>query len=44
MDISRARNWIHYDPKTTLRQGLESTWNWFLQNKDEYLKKQNYFK
>ncbi len=44
MDISRAREWINYDPKTTLRQGLESTWNWFLQNKDEYLKKQNYFK
>ena len=44
MDISRARDWIEYDPKTTLREGLESTWNWFLSNKDEYLQKQNYFK
>ena len=44
MDISRAREWINYDPETSLRQGLENTWNWFLQNKDEYLKKQNYFK
>ena len=44
MDISRARDWIEYDPKTTLREGLESTWNWFLSNKVEYLQKQNYFK
>ncbi len=44
MDISRARDWIEYYPKTTLREGLESTWNWFLSNKDEYLQKQNYFK
>ncbi len=44
MDISRAREWIHYEPKTSLREGLELTWNWFLKNKDEYLKKKNYFK
>ena len=43
MDISRAREWIHYHPKTSLRQGLEETWNWFKNNQDEYLKKQNYF-
>ena len=43
MDISRAREWIHYDPKTSLRQGLEETWNWFNNNQEEYLKKQNYF-
>jgi len=43
MDISRAREWIHYDPKTSLRQGLEETWNWFKNHQDEYLKKQNYF-
>ncbi len=43
MDISRAREWIHYDPRTSLRQGLEETWNWFKDNQDEYLKKQNYF-
>jgi GDP-L-fucose synthase len=44
MDISRAREWISYDPKTSLREGLENTWKWFLENKDEYLQKQNYFK
>lgn len=43
MDIRRAREWIHYDPKSSLRQGLEETWNWFKNNQDEYLKKQNYF-
>ena len=44
MDINRAREWINYEPKTSLREGLELTWNWFLKNKDEYLKKKNYFK
>ena len=44
MDISRAREWIHYNPQTSLRQGLEETWHWFQQNQDEYLRKQNYFK
>jgi len=44
MDISRAREWIYYEPHTSLRQGLEETWNWFQQNQDEYLRKQNYFK
>ncbi len=44
MDISRAREWIGYEPNTSLRQGLEETWAWFLKNKDEYLQKMNYFK
>lgn len=44
MDISRAKEWINYDPKTSLREGLENTWKWFLANKQEYLQKQNYFK
>jgi GDP-L-fucose synthase len=44
MDISRAREWIGYAPSTSLRQGLEETWNWFLNNKKEYLQKLNYFK
>jgi GDP-L-fucose synthase len=44
MDISMARELIHYNPTTTLRDGLIETWDWFIQNQDEYLKKQNYFK
>ncbi len=44
MDISRASEWINYDPQTSLRQGLEETWSWFQKNQDEYLRKKNYFK
>lgn len=43
MDISRAREWIHYDPTTSLRQGLEETWKWFNCNQAEYKLKKNYF-
>ena len=44
MDIQRARDWIGYDPRTTLNSGLEQTWQWFLRNKREFLAKKNYFK
>lgn len=43
MDITRAREVIHYDPTTTLADGLKETWEWFIKNKDEYLRKKNYF-
>jgi len=43
MDISLAQKLIDYNPTTSLEQGLKETWNWFAQNKDEYLRKQNYF-
>jgi GDP-L-fucose synthase len=43
MDISRAKEWINYNPQTSLRDGLELTWNWFMNNRNEYLKRQNYF-
>lgn len=43
MDISLARKLIHYKPTTSLLDGLKRTWNWFVQNQDEYLKKMNYF-
>ena len=43
MDISLARELINYNPTTTLRQGLQETWDWFVGNRDEYLKKKNYF-
>lgn len=35
---------IGYNPSTTLEDGLKETWNWFLNNKDEYMFKKNYFK
>ena len=43
MDISRARDWIDYNPTTSLLDGLKETWNWFQDHKDEYLKRKNYF-
>lgn len=43
MDITRAREWLGYEPATSLRDGLEETWKWFLANDKEYLRKKNYF-
>jgi GDP-L-fucose synthase len=44
MNIDRARNWVGYNPQTSLLDGLSETWDWFQENKDEYLLKKNYFK
>lgn len=44
MDISLAKKLIHYNPTTSLIEGLKETWNWFIENRDEYLKRKNYFK
>jgi GDP-L-fucose synthase len=44
MDITLARELIDYKPTTSLLDGLKETWNWFINNQDEYLQKKNYFK
>jgi GDP-L-fucose synthase len=44
MDISLARELIHYAPTTSLLDGLKETWEWFVQHQDEYLRKKNYFR
>jgi len=44
MDISLARKLIHYNPTTSLLDGLKETWNWYVRNQNEYLNKMNYFK
>jgi GDP-L-fucose synthase len=44
MDISLAKELIHYNPTTSLKDGLKETWEWFTQNQDDYLKRLNYFK
>ena len=44
MDISLSKEVIDYNPSTTLSDGLGETWEWFISNQDEYLKKKNYFK
>lgn len=44
MDISLAREMLGYNPVTSLREGLEKTWQWYVEHADEHLKKVNYFK
>lgn len=43
MDISLARKLIHYNPTTSLKEGLEITWEWFVKHHTEYTLKMNYF-
>jgi GDP-L-fucose synthase len=43
MDISLAREMIHYHPATPLLDGLKETWNWYVNNQDEFIQKKNYF-
>jgi len=43
MDISLAQQKIRYQPTTSLEDGLRETWNWFLKNRKEYLKRKDYF-
>lgn len=44
MDISLAREVINYNPMTSLLEGLKETWEWFVENQDEYLRRKNYFR
>ena len=44
MDISLARKMLGYNPTTSLLEGLKKTWAWYIENQDEHLKKQDYFK
>ena len=43
MDITLARRTLGYAPRTALREGLRRTWEWFVANRDEHLRKKNYF-
>jgi len=43
MDISLARKRICFDPTTSLLDGLTKTWDWFINNQNEHLLKNNYF-
>jgi GDP-L-fucose synthase len=43
MDNTLARQTIDYNPTTSLLEGLKETWQWFQENKQEYLLKKNYF-
>ena len=44
MELTLARETIDYNPTTSLRDGLKETWNWFVNNQEEFLLKKNYFK
>ena len=44
MDISLARKMLGYNPTTSLLKGLKKTWEWYVENQDEYLKKKDYFR
>jgi GDP-L-fucose synthase len=44
MDITLASKLTGYNPTTSLRDGLKTTWDWFLKNREEYLNRQDYFK
>ncbi len=44
MDISLAKKVIGYNPTTSLKEGLKQTWQWFVNNQNEYLSKKNYFR
>ena len=44
MDISLAKEMICYEPSTSLEDGLMATWEWFVENSDEYKNRKNYFK
>jgi GDP-L-fucose synthase len=44
MDVKNAKSIIGYDPKTSLREGLETTWNWFLKNNKNSKLRHNYLK
>ncbi len=43
MEISLAQQMLDFQPMTSLEEGLRETWSWFLEHKDEYLQKKNYF-
>ena len=43
MDISLAKKLIHYNPTTSLLDGLKETWDWYVKNPDGHLRKRNYF-
>lgn len=43
MDVTLARQLIDYNPSTSLAEGLKTTWDWYVANRDEYKKKKNYF-
>jgi GDP-L-fucose synthase len=43
MDVALGKQLLGYEPQVSLREGLQQTWDWYVEHHDEYLKRQNYF-
>lgn len=43
MDMNMAKKVLGYEPKTSLKEGLQKTWDWYQTHRDEYLQRKNYF-
>lgn len=43
MDISLARESLGFSPATSLKEGLQKTWQWYRENHDEFIRRKNYF-
>lgn len=43
MDMKRAKKMIGFKSHFSLEEGLKITWDWFLKNKKQYLKRKSYF-
>ena len=35
--------WIDFESRTSLQDGLKETWDWFLEHKEEFKSRKNYF-
>ncbi len=43
MDMNLAKKVLGYEPRTSLKDGLKKTWEWYQTHRDEYLQRKNYF-
>ena len=43
LEIKRAKEWLNYKPKFSLKEGLKETWDWYSENEGESEKRKNYF-
>ena len=43
MDMRRAKEWIDFEAQTSLVDGLKGAWSWFMENRQEYLNRKNYW-
>jgi nucleoside-diphosphate-sugar epimerase len=41
--MKRAKKMIGFKSHFSLEEGLKITWDWFLKNKKQYLKRKSYF-